>query len=103
MQRRKVVLIATATADLERTVEFLVGIGASSRTAKAYVDRITRRCSKLGTASFVGTARDELAPGLRTVGFERSATIAFRVLSDRIEVVNAFYGGRDIDAFYGQS
>ena len=100
MKRRRVVLSPTAVEDFDRTTRFLVRIGASQTAARRYVNRIRDRCRKLGDTPFVGTGHEELAPGLRTVGFERSATIAFRVLSDRVEIVNVFYGGRDIEAYY---
>jgi toxin ParE1/3/4 len=45
-----------------------------------------------------GTRRDELLPGLRTIGFERSATIAFRVLKSQVEIVTIAYGGRDFES-----
>jgi toxin ParE1/3/4 len=35
-----------------------------------------------------GTRRDDILPGLRTIGFERRATIAFRVLKTRVEIVS---------------
>jgi toxin ParE1/3/4 len=44
-----------------------------------------------------GTRRDDLSPGLRTVGFERRATIAFRVLPTRVEFITIAYGGRDFE------
>ena len=45
-----------------------------------------------------GTRRDDLAPGIRTIGFERRATIAFAVSADTVRIVRVFYGGRDFEA-----
>jgi toxin ParE1/3/4 len=42
-----------------------------------------------------GTRRDDILPGLHTIGFERRVTIAFRVLKTRVEIVTIAYGGRD--------
>lgn len=42
-------------------------------------------------------ARPDLLEGLRTVSFERSAVIAYRVERGAMRV---FYGGRDVEAFY---
>jgi plasmid stabilization system protein ParE len=39
--------------------------------------------------------RDDIRPGLRVVGFERRATIAFRVEDDRVTILRIFHGGRD--------
>jgi toxin ParE1/3/4 len=45
-----------------------------------------------------GTRRNDLLPGLRTIGFERRATIAFRVPRTRVEIVTIAYGGRDFES-----
>lgn len=45
-----------------------------------------------------GTRRDDIRPGLRTVGFERRATIAFKVLAREVVIVRIFYGGRDFES-----
>jgi toxin ParE1/3/4 len=37
-------------------------------------------------------------PGLRTLGFERCAAIAFRVLRPRVEIVTIACGGRDFES-----
>ena len=47
-----------------------------------------------------GRPRDDLEPGLRTVPFERSAVIAYRVESDSVLILNVFYGRRDYEALY---
>lgn len=44
-----------------------------------------------------GTKRDDIMPGLRTIGFERRATIIFRVLKTRVEIVSIAYGGQDYE------
>jgi plasmid stabilization system protein ParE len=45
-----------------------------------------------------GTMRDDLLPGLRTVGFRRRVTIAFVVEPTQVLVVGIFYGGQDFEA-----
>jgi toxin ParE1/3/4 len=45
-----------------------------------------------------GTRRDDLGRGLRTIGFERRVTIAFRVVRTRVEIVTIAYGGRDFES-----
>jgi toxin ParE1/3/4 len=44
-----------------------------------------------------GTRRGDIAPGLRTIGFERRVTIAFRVLEGVVEIVTIAYAGRDFE------
>ena len=100
MRRRRVEFLPTANRDLASIARFLVSIGASVRTSERYVRSLRARCAKIGDLPYVGTAHDELLPGLRTLGYKRSARITFRVLPDRVQIVNVFYGGRDIDGFY---
>jgi toxin ParE1/3/4 len=47
-----------------------------------------------------GTRRDDLEPGMRTVPFEHSAIIAYKVEEKSVVIINIFYGGRDFDSFY---
>jgi toxin ParE1/3/4 len=37
-------------------------------------------------------------PGLRTIGFERRVTIAFRVLKTQVQIITIAYGGRDFES-----
>lgn len=48
----------------------------------------------LATLPKRGTSRDDLLPGLRTIGFERRVTIAFRVLQTEVEIVTIAYARR---------
>jgi toxin ParE1/3/4 len=52
---------------------------------------------RLATFPERGRRLDDILPGLRTIGFERRATIAFRVLKTRVEIVSIAYGGRDFE------
>lgn len=42
--------------------------------------------------------RDDLLAALRTVGFERRATIAFVVAADAVLIEGIFYGGQGFEA-----
>ncbi|MCX8255395.1 MAG: type II toxin-antitoxin system RelE/ParE family toxin [Beijerinckiaceae bacterium] len=64
--------------------------------ADDYVGRIVTFCQNLGTFPIRGRSRDDLLPGLRTIGFERRATIAFMV--ELIEGI--YYGGQDYEATF---
>ncbi|MDA9498953.1 plasmid stabilization protein [Bradyrhizobium sp. CCBAU 11357] len=65
--------------------------------AGGYIDRIEKACMALATFPKRGTGRDDLLPGLRTVGFERRVTIAFRVLKSEVEIVTIAYAGRHFE------
>jgi toxin ParE1/3/4 len=65
-----------------------------------YISRIEAACMNLATFPERGTKRDDLGPGIRTVGFERRATIAFRVEDDAVRIVRIFYAGRDYETYF---
>ncbi|WP_367618327.1 type II toxin-antitoxin system RelE/ParE family toxin [Rhodoplanes tepidamans] len=65
------------------------------QTRRRLYRRIEKACTALAEFPNRGTRRDDIAPGLRTIGFERRATIAFRVLEDVVEIVAIAYAGRD--------
>ena len=45
-----------------------------------------------------GTRRDDILPGLRTIGFEHRASIAFRVTGEQVEIMAIAYAGRAFEA-----
>jgi toxin ParE1/3/4 len=69
---------------------------AGPAIAGGYIDRIEAACMALATFPERGTDRDEIRPGLRTIGFERRATIIFQVVGQEVLIVRVLYGGRDI-------
>jgi toxin ParE1/3/4 len=80
-----------AQADLFALYEYLAGEAGVS-VAGNYIDRIEAACLALATFPKRGARRDDILPGLRTIGFDRRATIAFRVLKTRVEIVTIAYG-----------
>jgi plasmid stabilization system protein ParE len=44
-----------------------------------------------------GTRQDNIRAGLRTIGFERRATIVFQVKRAEVVIVRIFHGGRDFE------
>ncbi|WP_040620579.1 type II toxin-antitoxin system RelE/ParE family toxin [Rhodovulum sp. PH10] len=94
---RKVRFRASAEADLFALYEYIAEV-AGRQVAGNYIERIEAACMQLETFPERGTKRDDLAPGLRTVGFERRVTLAFRVLPDAVEIVAIAYAGRDFTA-----
>ena len=77
--------------------EITLRSGFESR-ADAYIERIVDYCLGLDLFPQRGTARDDLLPGLRVLGFERRATIAFVITVDRVVIEGIYYGGQDLDA-----
>lgn len=66
--------------------------------AEDYVSAIVDYCDGLADFPFIGLVRDDLRPGLRTVGFRRRAVIAFAVHESAVEIHGVYYGGRDYAA-----
>ncbi|MBY0511105.1 MAG: type II toxin-antitoxin system RelE/ParE family toxin [Rhodospirillaceae bacterium] len=62
-----------------------------------YIDRIETACLALATFPKRGVARDDIRSGLRTLGFERRATIAFQVAAREVVIVRIFYGGQNFE------
>jgi toxin ParE1/3/4 len=93
----KVIFRPQAEADLLALYRYVAeasGLGIASE----YIDRIEVACMSLATFPNRGTKRDDLAPGLRTVAFERRLTIVYRVFKTRVEIVTIAYGGRDFES-----
>jgi toxin ParE1/3/4 len=61
----------------------------------SYVERLEIWCLGFDLASERGHSRDDVRPGLRIIGFERRATIAFAVEADRVTILRLFHGGQD--------
>ncbi|AWI89618.1 type II toxin-antitoxin system RelE/ParE family toxin [Methylobacterium sp. DM1] len=100
MKRLKVVYRAEADADLLQIYRWVYEASLSPEIAERFLDRLMERCGRIGDAPHGGRPRDDLEPGLRTVPFEHSAVIAYRVEADRVRIVNVFYGGRDFETLY---
>lgn len=71
---------------------------AGSAIAAGCVDRIERVCLAFQSFPFRGKLRAGAGPGIRTLAFERRATIVYRVRRSNVLVVRVLYGGRDVEA-----
>jgi toxin ParE1/3/4 len=85
-----------AEADLFRLYSFIAG-DAGRQVAGASIERIEAACMALEAFPERGTRRDDIRPGLRTMGFERRATIVFQVMAAEVVIVRIFYGGQDFE------
>ncbi len=98
--RRYEVRFSPATLDDLTAIFDYVAERAGAPTAAGFVLRLEAACLSLEFAPNRGTARDDLRPGLRTVGVERRATILFTVDEEggQAVILGVFYGGRDVNA-----
>ena len=89
----------------ERQIDDLhayISMRSGEDRADGYVGRIVSFCQGLMTFPDRGARRDDLLPGLRTIGFERRVTIAFMVTAGTVLIEGVFYGGQDFEqAFQG--
>lgn len=95
----RVVFTALAERQITRLHRY-VSEKAGDATADRYVERIVSFCQGLTTFPARGTRRDDLLPGLRTIGFERRITIALSLQADTVLIEGVFYGGQDLDAAF---
>lgn len=93
----KVYFRPKAEADLVALYNYILA-HAGPKVAAGYLDRLEGACMKLATFPERGTRRPDILAGLRTIGFERRVTIAFRVLKTRVEIIAIAYGGRDFES-----
>ena len=93
----KIVFRPGAEADLFALYRYIAENSDTLR-AEAYVTRLEKFCMGLAAFPERGTRRDDIAPGMRMMGFERRVSIAFRILDDVVEIVAIAYAGRDFES-----
>lgn len=74
---------------------------ADSRTADDYLGRLETRIAALAQFPNRGTPRDDLAPGLRTLSFERRIVIAYAVRGSVVMVLRVVSGARELGLLLG--
>jgi toxin ParE1/3/4 len=75
-----------AASDIRR-IYLTIAKAAGRERAGDYIDRIEAACMRLSEFPERGTERHHILPGLRIIGFEHSASIAFIVRPDVVEIV----------------
>jgi toxin ParE1/3/4 len=90
-----------ALVDLDTIARAIWRASRSRDRARRYIARVMERCRHIATLPHAGRPRPDLAPGLRTVPFERRLAIVYRVLEPEVvEITNVFHGARDYAALY---
>jgi toxin ParE1/3/4 len=98
----RVIYSERAKSDLLNIERYIADAG-SPANAKEFVEAIVAKCDGLSVAPFQGTRRDDLLPGLRTTGFRRRVTIAFRLTEETIQIAGIFYAGRSLEKTFRQT
>ena len=101
MKSRLVRFSETAQTDLLDLEIWLESV-AGQEIARRYVDRLIDQCFRLDIASERGSRHDDVRPGLRIVGFEKGASIAFEVSENSVNILRLFRAGRDWEAELSQ-
>jgi toxin ParE1/3/4 len=94
VKRRAVEISDEARDDLIRLYEWIAE-AASPVIAISYIERLETYIQGFAMASERGHLREDIRPGLRVIGFEHRAAIAFTVEDERVIILRVFYGGRN--------
>lgn len=97
MERYAVEYRPAAMENLLEIAAYVFERSQSMKTSEDYLDRICRRCEKIGDAPSGGVARDDLGPGIRMAVFEKSVVILYVIAGNRVRITNVFFGGRDYE------
>lgn len=87
--------LAEAEEDLFATYLYIAERDGLDR-ADAVDLRLRAACLKLADFPNRGSPHDDIVPGLRSVPFERRATIYYRVTPHSVEIARVAYAGRDV-------
>lgn len=92
-----VVFSEAAEDDLNAIYDYIAE-RAGADIALRFVGRIEEYCRGFATVPKRGTRRDDLRPGLRTVGFRRRATILIELDEGarRVIIHGIYYAGRSL-------
>ena len=85
---------AEAVEQLEELYDFIAAHGSATNAA-SFTDAIVSFGETLSDFPYRGTARDDIRPALRTIGFKRRVIVAYAVLDETVTIVGIFCGGRD--------
>ncbi len=65
--------------------------------AQNLIHRLELRCKSLTRNPHLGSKRDYLKPGLRTITESKNYLICYRIRKDSIEVLRILHGARDVE------
>lgn len=78
--------------------EYLAEVG-SIEAADRWVTQLDLKLRLLASHPLVGRARDELAPGLRSIPFGRHV-VFYLPMEDGADIVRVLHGARDLDSAF---
>jgi toxin ParE1/3/4 len=99
MKRYRIRLSPEAENDLVEIHTYIEEQSGSTVTADRYVDRISGFIAAFDIFPERRTVRDEIGAGVRVIGFERSASVAFLVEDDEVVVLRVFTKGQELHLY----
>lgn len=102
MTSYRVVFRREAIQHLEELYDYIADAG-SPENAALYTEAIVTYCEGLIDFPHRGSVRDDIRPGLRTIGYRKRVVIAFTVLDDTVVILGIFYGGRDHETLLAEA
>ncbi|WP_165404212.1 type II toxin-antitoxin system RelE/ParE family toxin [Rhizobium leguminosarum] len=97
----KVVFRPRAEKDLLDIYAFIAA--DNSMAAMEFIRRLRQICHGLEDMPERGSPREDFAPGVRILVFERRVTIAYRVVKDRVQILRLFYAGRNTPSVFREN
>ncbi|MGO7985170.1 type II toxin-antitoxin system RelE/ParE family toxin [Rhizobium leguminosarum] len=97
----KVVFRPRAEKDLLDIYAFVAA--DNSMAAMEFIRRLRQICHGLEDMPERGAPREDFAPGVRILVFERRVTIAYRVVKDRVQILRLFYAGRNTPSAFREN
>lgn len=88
-------LAPEAQNDLLGIYDYIVEVSGSSVVAGRYLDRIGNFLSGLSVFPERGTLRGDVRDGLRIIGFERNASVAFIVEDEKVIILRILGKGQE--------
>lgn len=92
----RIVVTPEANDQLDNIYRYIAE-AASPTIALHFTGGIIDHLAILADYPRIGTARDDLRPGLRTLAHRRRVTIAFVVENSEVVVIGFYYGGQDFE------
>lgn len=98
----KIIWRPSARADLLALYNWIAE-QAGTEIAFSYTSRIEALTRKLASFPERGNPRDDLHPGVRTIGYRRRTVIAYRMVGGEVEILHVAHGGRDLGGVFDEA
>ncbi|MFC3441439.1 type II toxin-antitoxin system RelE/ParE family toxin [Sphingobium rhizovicinum] len=97
---RRIVFTPEAEEQIGAIQDYIADAG-SPQIATRFTDAILAHLDMLADYPLIGTARDDVRRGLRTLTHRRRVTIAFMVEAEAVVIIGFYYGGQDFETLLG--